>query len=103
MSKPWFLYIAKARTGRFYTGITTDPDRRIQEHNRGEGAMMATEQGPFNLVYISPAIPNKSFARKRERLDRLSILNSNDKVLKEMILGEFFGSPLLVVCEWLRR
>jgi len=28
--------------------------------------MMATEQGPFNLVYISPAIPNKSFARKRE-------------------------------------
>ncbi|OGD60897.1 hypothetical protein A3A71_03255 [Candidatus Berkelbacteria bacterium RIFCSPLOWO2_01_FULL_50_28] len=66
MSKPWFLYIAKARTGRFYTGITTDPDRRIQEHNRGEGAMMATEQGPFNLVYISPAIPNKSFARKRE-------------------------------------
>lgn len=48
--KPWFVYIAKARTGRYYTGITTDSDERIKKHNEGKGAMFAIEQGPFELI-----------------------------------------------------
>ncbi len=62
----WFVYIAKARTGRFYTGITNDPTKRLEKHNSGKGSRMATQQGPFELVYISTAFPNKSEARKRE-------------------------------------
>ncbi len=65
MSK-WFLYIARTNTGRFYVGITTDPNRRITEHNSGKGAFMAIEQGPFELVYASQAFHSKSVARKRE-------------------------------------
>lgn len=66
MNTYWFVYIAKAETGRYYTGITTKPDRRITKHNRGIGARMAREQGPFKLVYTSKPFPNKSGARKRE-------------------------------------
>lgn len=62
----WFLYIALARTGRYYVGITTDPPRRIEDHNHGRGSRMAVNQGPFTLVYISPPLPNQSAARKRE-------------------------------------
>jgi putative endonuclease len=62
----WYLYIAKARTGRFYTGISTDPAKRIARHNRGEGARFAIQQGPFELVYISPPFTDKSTVRKRE-------------------------------------
>lgn len=65
-SKPWFVYIARARTGRFYVGITTDPTERIIEHNSGNGSRFAKQQGPFGLVYVSQPLPNKSEARKRE-------------------------------------
>ncbi|MBU0766608.1 GIY-YIG nuclease family protein [Patescibacteria group bacterium] len=62
----WFVYIAQAPTGRYYTGITTNFHRRIQEHNRGEGAKFALDQGTLRLVYISPKFSDQSSARKRE-------------------------------------
>ncbi len=62
----WFVYIALARTGRYYTGITTNPENREIKHNTGKGARMAKQQGPFQIVYISQPFLNKSAARKRE-------------------------------------
>ncbi|MDZ4225249.1 MAG: GIY-YIG nuclease family protein [Candidatus Andersenbacteria bacterium] len=62
----WYLYIAQARTGRYYVGITTDTARRIRDHNRGRGARMAVNQGPFTLVYTSTPLPDQSVARKLE-------------------------------------
>lgn len=62
----WYVYIAQARTGRYYTGITTDPDQRIQKHNSGLGSMFAKEQGHFRLVYTFKPMTSKSEARIRE-------------------------------------
>lgn len=62
----WFLYIAKARTGRYYTGISKNPEKRLKAHNKGQGAKFAINQGPFCLIYISPPIINQSQARKLE-------------------------------------
>ena len=62
----WHVYIAKARTERYYTGITNDPETRIIKHNIGKGSRMAKQQGPFVLIYTSLPFPNKSEARKRE-------------------------------------
>jgi putative endonuclease len=63
---PWFVYIAQASTGRYYVGITTNPQERISEHNRGKGSKFAVNQGPFILAYVSPTFPDKSSARIRE-------------------------------------
>ena len=62
----WFAYIAKARTGAYYVGITTNISKRIEKHNNGNGSQMAKQQGPFTLVYESEPFPDKSEARKRE-------------------------------------
>ena len=62
----WCVYIAKAKTGRYYTGITTNPNKRVIKHNSGKGSRFAIEQGPFELAYVSKAFPDKSEARKRE-------------------------------------
>lgn len=62
----WYVYIAKAKTGRYYTGITNNSEIRIEKHNSGKGSRMAVQQGPFELVYTSNIFPNKSEARKRE-------------------------------------
>jgi predicted GIY-YIG superfamily endonuclease len=62
----WFVYIARARTGRFYVGITTNSEERLMEHNAGLGSCFARQQGPFSLVYVSSPFADKSSARKRE-------------------------------------
>lgn len=64
--KNWFVYIAKARTSRLYTGITVNPQMRIIKHNTGRGSQFAIDQGPFELAYISESFNSKSEARKRE-------------------------------------
>lgn len=37
-SRPWYLYLLGCADGTTYTGITTDPRRRVKEHNGGRGA-----------------------------------------------------------------
>ena len=62
----WYIYIAQARTGRYYVGITTNTQERIKAHNSGQGSKFAVNQGPFKLVYRSDPFESKSEARKRE-------------------------------------
>ena len=62
----WYVYIAESRFKHFYTGITNNPELRIIKHNSGKGSQMATQQGPFILVYVSKEFPDKSSARTRE-------------------------------------
>jgi len=65
-SVAWYVYIAESRFNHFYTGITNNPELRIIKHNSGKGSQMATQQGPFTLIYVSKEFPDKSSARKRE-------------------------------------
>ena len=62
----WHVYIAQAPTGRYYTGITENPQQRIIDHNQGRGAKFSQDQGKLKLVYISSPFENKSSARLRE-------------------------------------
>jgi len=62
----WYVYIAQAKTKRYYVGIAINPTKRVRDHNSGKGSRFAVIQGPFHLVYVSPAFLNKSEARKRE-------------------------------------
>jgi putative endonuclease len=82
----WYLYIAKARTGRFYTGISTSPARRLERHNRGEGARFAKQQGHFELVYVSPPFKDKVAARKREiQVKDWSQIKKNRLISREIV------------------
>lgn len=82
---PWFVYIARARTGRYYVGITTDTKKRIQKHNSGKGSKFAINQGPFTLAYVSQELPNKSEARKRE----IQLKGWSQIKKEKLIKGEF--------------
>ena len=62
----WYVYIAQARTGRYYTGITQNLEQRLTDHKRGKGAKFAHDQGLSYFVYISSPMKTKSEARKRE-------------------------------------
>lgn len=45
------VYILRCIDGTFYTGQTTDLDKRIDLHNSGRGARYTRGRGPVQLVY----------------------------------------------------
>lgn len=61
----WHVYILACADGSFYTGITTDLARRVEEHNSGTGAKCTRARRPVKLVY-SERKRNRSYASKRE-------------------------------------
>ncbi|MGS2722420.1 GIY-YIG nuclease family protein [Porticoccus sp. GXU_MW_L64] len=47
----WHLYIIRTANSALYTGISTDVERRLAEHNSGKGAKALRGKGPLQLVY----------------------------------------------------
>jgi putative endonuclease len=69
---PFFCYILECSDGSFYTGWTTDPERRLKQHNNGSGSRYTRSRLPVKMVYIEPQ-PDRRTAMKRERaIKRLS-------------------------------
>ena len=81
MIQRWYVYIARARTGFYYTGITTDLDRRMIKHNSGRGSQMARQQGPFVPIYQSQPFATKSEARAREAQIKRWSRTKKDKLI----------------------
>jgi len=80
----WWVYIVECADGTYYTGITTDIDRRINEHNYSfKSAKYTRSRRPVRLVYKEEA-KNRSEASKRE--SKLKKLSRQKK--KEIITGK---------------
>jgi putative endonuclease len=66
MLKQWCVYICRCNDGTLYTGITNDIERRIAEHNSGNGGAKYTRpRRPVELVYTAK-VDTRSMATKRE-------------------------------------
>lgn len=62
----YFVYIVECSDGTLYTGITTDLERRLDEHNySNKGAKYTRARRPVFLVY-NETVNNRSEASKRE-------------------------------------
>ena len=49
----WFLYVVQCSDGTLYTGVTTDIERRLREHNGSKrGAKYTRSRRPVKLVYV---------------------------------------------------
>jgi putative endonuclease len=60
-----WVYILECDDGSFYTGYTTDVERRVREHDRGEGAKYTRGRTPVELVHRE-RFESKSAAMSRE-------------------------------------
>jgi putative endonuclease len=68
----WFVYILSCSDGTFYTGITTDIERRLGEHNAEKtGARYTRARRPVKLVYQETAESRSEAARREYRVRRL--------------------------------
>ena len=68
----WHLYLLRCRDGSLYTGITTNPERRLAEHSAGRGARRLRGRGPLQLVFSHPVGERGAALRLEWRVKRLS-------------------------------
>jgi len=62
----YYIYIVQCADDTLYTGISTELERRVKEHNESEkGAKYTRVRRPVKLVY-SESYPDRSTASKRE-------------------------------------
>lgn len=72
MSAPaWFVYIVRCADHTLYTGITTDLERRLAEHNAGTGARYTRARLPVELIHAEPAADRSSASRREVAIKRL--------------------------------
>ena len=62
----YFVYIVQCSDNTLYTGIATDVQRRVEEHNSSaKGAKYTKTRRPVKLMY-SEELDDRSQATKRE-------------------------------------
>lgn len=64
-SSTWFLYLIRCADDSLYTGITTDLQRRVREHNTKLGAKAVKGKLPVVMIYSESHV-SRSSASKRE-------------------------------------
>lgn len=70
----WWVYIVRCQDGTLYTGCTTDPARRIRQHN-GEisgGARYTRTRRPVILLAAVTAKDRSTAQKEEARIKRLS-------------------------------
>ena len=80
----WIVYIIETKSGKLYTGITTNIDRRFKEHlEKKNGAKFFSISAPKRIVF-QESYPNRSEASTREavikrmsRLEKLEIISDS--------------------------
>ena len=69
----WFVYLLRCADGTLYTGITTDLDRRLAEHNAGRaGAKYTRTRRPVVLVWHEVADDRAAASRREYQLRKLT-------------------------------
>jgi putative endonuclease len=70
----WSVYVVRRSDGALYTGIATDVERRLEEHEAGEGrgAKALRGRGPLTLVFAREVGGRSLATRIEARIKRLS-------------------------------
>ena len=68
----WFVYLVRCADRSLYTGITTEPERRVAEHNGKKAARYTRSRQPVELVYLEPVKDRSSASRREAEIKRLT-------------------------------
>ncbi len=85
LSKPkpsWAIYILRCADGSLYTGVTTDLNRRVQEHNHcnRKGAKYTRCRRPLTLAYSEKELS------KQQAYQREYAIKKMTKAQKELLI-----------------
>ena len=60
-----YVYVLECSDGTYYTGYTTDVERRVAEHDAGEGAKYTRGRTPVELRHVE-SFETRAAAMSRE-------------------------------------
>ena len=68
------VYIVECADGTYYTGIATDVQRRLLEHNgaKGKGARYTSARSPVSLVYEVRCEARPAALKEEHRIKQLT-------------------------------
>lgn len=85
-----YIYILRCSNGQYYTGSTIDLDRRLAQHQQGEGANFTKKHLPVELVYyeeyqrIDEAFYREKQVQGWSRKKKEALINGNHQELPRL-------------------
>lgn len=77
----WFIYIMRCSDNSLYTGVTTDCERRLHEHNHSpRGAKYTRARRPVTLVYREEAASRSSAQQREAEIKRLNTVQKEELI-----------------------
>jgi putative endonuclease len=82
-----YMYILECANGKYYTGSTIDLDRRLSQHQTGEGANFTKKHLPVKLLYfeefqdIAQAFYREKQVQGWSRKKKEALINGKEKDL----------------------
>lgn len=89
--KSYWVYILLCRDGSYYTGITNDFERRLNEHSEGtDGKCYTVKRRPVRLVYrvefreVTDAISYEKQVKRWSRNKKEAMINGQEELLHSL-------------------
>ncbi len=80
------VYVVECSDGTYYTGYTTNVERRVAEHNDGSGAKYTRGRRPVELVHV------ESFETQSEAMQREYTIKQLRRAAKETLVQQTGGT-----------
>ena len=74
------VYVVECSDGTLYTGYTTDVERRVEEHNSGEGAKYTRGRTPVEVVHV------EEYTTRSEAMSREAEIKKMSRKEKERLV-----------------
>jgi putative endonuclease len=66
------VYVLRCADGTLYTGITTDPARRLEQHNAGTASKYTRARLPVTMVFRRRAKDHSAALRRERAIKKLT-------------------------------
>jgi putative endonuclease len=67
-----FVYLIRCADGTLYCGWSTDPERRLRQHQSGTASRYTRRRRPVELVWSAQCADRSEAMREEVRIKRLS-------------------------------
>ena len=67
-----FVYLLRCADGSLYCGWTTDPERRLRQHQAGTASRYTKRRRPVEYALLMSAADRSSALREEARIKKLS-------------------------------
>ena len=76
-----YVYVLECADGSYYTGYTTDVERRVAEHDAGDGAKYTRGRTPVELVHV------EDYGTRSAAMSREAEIKALSRPAKEDLVG----------------